>query len=297
MATTLIVTPPADDRKLLAPVWHTVVLVLFVVSYSLIQVHFAARTETLQLRTRVPLYLFSIFFELVLLAYVWFLGVRRSGTRFADVIGGKWARAADVWRDIGVAFMFWLVVIVFLLIVGHALGQNPHAKKALLVMMPRGALEILLWVLLSISAGFCEEFIFRGYLQKQFFAITGMQRRGHRWASTRFRRRSWLPGCQRHDLNRDLRRAFRHSRHDAKKPASGNDSTLHARLIRGYRLEPDSEVPPRPTRVIFLKLNSYADFPAGATRYARPQLHFVAAEVFVVEILEPFAQFLAGAFF
>ena len=174
MATTLIVTPPADDRKLLAPVWHTLVLVLFVVSYSLIQVHFAARTETLQLRTRVPLYLFSIFFELVLLAYVWFLGVRRSGTRFADVIGGRWARAADVWRDIGVAFMFWLVVIVFLLIVGHALGENHHAKKALLVMMPRGALEILLWVLLSISAGFCEEFIFRGYLQKQFFAITGM---------------------------------------------------------------------------------------------------------------------------
>jgi hypothetical protein len=41
-------------------------------------------------------------------------------------------------------------------------------------MMPRGALEILLWVLLSISAGFCEEFIFRGYLQKQFFAITGI---------------------------------------------------------------------------------------------------------------------------
>jgi hypothetical protein len=142
MATTLIVTPPADDRKLLAPVWHTVVLVLFVVSYSLIQVHFAARTETLQLRTRVPLYLFSIFFELVLLAYVWFLGVRRSGTRFADVIGGRWARAADVWRDIGVAFMFWLVVVVFLAIVGHALGENPHAKKALLVMMPRGALEI-----------------------------------------------------------------------------------------------------------------------------------------------------------
>ena len=30
MATTLIVTPPADDRKLLAPVWHTVVLILFV---------------------------------------------------------------------------------------------------------------------------------------------------------------------------------------------------------------------------------------------------------------------------
>jgi uncharacterized protein len=174
MATTLIVTPPADDRKLLAPVWHTVVLVLFVVSYSLIQVHFSARTENMQLRSRVGLYLFAILFELILLAYVWFLGVRPSGTRFADVIGGRWARAADVWRDIGVAFAFWLVVILFLLIVGHALGENPHAKKALQVMMPRGALEMFLWVLLSISAGFCEEFIFRGYLQKQFFAITGI---------------------------------------------------------------------------------------------------------------------------
>jgi uncharacterized protein len=174
MATTIIVTPPADDRKLLAPVWHTVVLILFVVSYSLLQVHFSARTETLQLRSRVPLYLFTICFELILLAYVWFLGVRRSGTRFADVIGGRWARAADVWRDIGVAFVFWLVVVVFLALVGHVLGENPHAKKALVVMLPRGALEILLWILLSFVAGFCEEFIFRGYLQKQFFAITGI---------------------------------------------------------------------------------------------------------------------------
>ena len=174
MATTIIVTPPADYRKLLAPVWHTVVLILFVVSYSLLQVHFSARTETLQLRSRVPLYLFTICFELILLAYVWFLGVRRSGTRFADVIGGRWARAADVWRDIGVAFVFWLVVVVFLALVGHVLGENPHAKKALVVMLPRGALEILLWILLSFVAGFCEEFIFRGYLQKQFFAITGI---------------------------------------------------------------------------------------------------------------------------
>jgi uncharacterized protein len=173
MATTLIVTPPADDRKLLAPVWHTVVLVLFVVSYSLIQIHFSAHTESLQLKTRVPLYLFGIFFELILLAYVWFLGVRSSGTKFAAVIGGKWTSATDVWRDIGVAFVFWLVVIVFLASVGHLLGQNPHAKKALLVIMPRGTLEMILWVVLSISAGFCEEFIFRGYLQKQFFAIFG----------------------------------------------------------------------------------------------------------------------------
>src|SRR6202046_5820199 len=58
----------ADDRKLLAPLWHTALLVLFVVSYSLLHVQFSARTATLQLKSRVPLYLFAIFFELILLA-------------------------------------------------------------------------------------------------------------------------------------------------------------------------------------------------------------------------------------
>ena len=34
-------------------------------------------------------------------------------------------------------------------------------------------MEGALWVLLSISAGFSEELAFRGYLQRQFTALTG----------------------------------------------------------------------------------------------------------------------------
>jgi membrane protease YdiL (CAAX protease family) len=30
-----------------------------------------------------------------------------------------------------------------------------------------------LWIVLSVSAGICEEAIFRGYLQRQFIALTG----------------------------------------------------------------------------------------------------------------------------
>jgi hypothetical protein len=33
--------------------------------------------------------------------------------------------------------------------------------------------EIFLWLLVSLSAGFCEELVFRGYLQRQFHAATG----------------------------------------------------------------------------------------------------------------------------
>jgi len=38
--------------------------------------------------------------------------------------------------------------------------------------LPQRALEILLWVGVSISAGFCEELVFRGYFQKQFETFT-----------------------------------------------------------------------------------------------------------------------------
>jgi membrane protease YdiL (CAAX protease family) len=34
-------------------------------------------------------------------------------------------------------------------------------------MLPHGRVEIALWVVLSLSAGICEEFVTRGYLQKQ----------------------------------------------------------------------------------------------------------------------------------
>jgi uncharacterized protein len=33
--------------------------------------------------------------------------------------------------------------------------------------------ETGLWVIVSVTAGFCEEVVFRGYFQKQFFALTG----------------------------------------------------------------------------------------------------------------------------
>ena len=38
---------------------------------------------------------------------------------------------------------------------------------------PQCVMEKILWVVLSASAGFCEEFIYRGYLQQQFHRLTG----------------------------------------------------------------------------------------------------------------------------
>ena len=39
-------------------------------------------------------------------------------------------------------------------------------------LVPGTTLELVVWCLLSTTAGICEEIIFRGYLQRQFGAIT-----------------------------------------------------------------------------------------------------------------------------
>jgi uncharacterized protein len=171
MSTTSPLAAQYEKPKLLAPLWHTIVLILFVFATAYFQSH--NRIENHKIIHRVVLYSFMICFEWFLFAYVWFLGIRPTGRELSEVIGGRWATARDVWRDIGAALVFWLIVIAFLLAAGLALGPNSEMNKVVQVIMPRSPLEMLAWVLLSISAGICEEFVFRGYLQKQFLALTG----------------------------------------------------------------------------------------------------------------------------
>ena len=47
------------------------------------------------------------------------------------------------------------------------------AQKQISELAPASLAEAALWIALSISAGICEEFLFRGYLQQQFTRATG----------------------------------------------------------------------------------------------------------------------------
>jgi membrane protease YdiL (CAAX protease family) len=49
---------------------------------------------------------------------------------------------------------------------------GPSDTRNVTSMLPRTALEIFVWIFVSISAGICEEFVYRGYLQRQFAAMT-----------------------------------------------------------------------------------------------------------------------------
>jgi membrane protease YdiL (CAAX protease family) len=162
-----------SDRKLIAPIWHTVVLIVVLAGLALVQALQQPTVETLNLRSRLPLYLSMIGFELTLLGYVWFLGLRSRNVPLRDIVGGKWASFEDVGRDIGIALMFWTMVVGVLFVLARLLGTNPTGIKAVGILLPQGAAEAIVWVILAVTAGFCEEVIFRGYFQRQFFALTG----------------------------------------------------------------------------------------------------------------------------
>jgi membrane protease YdiL (CAAX protease family) len=117
-------------------------------------------------------YAFQVFFESAVLAYVW-VGLLLAKTRLRDLIGGKWARVKDFVRDIGIALILWIAAVV-MLIAMHFILRNPAGGvRAVLPLLPQGYAEMIGWVFMSIAAGFCEEIIFRGYLQRQFLALSG----------------------------------------------------------------------------------------------------------------------------
>ena len=123
------------------------------------------------------LYCFQILWELLLLGLVW-IGARLANLRFKDLIGGRWASFEAVLLDFVIAIGFWAVSLAVLFGLAHLVGladpsRVDEAKRLLRAIGPRSPRELLFWVLLSSSAGFCEEIIFRGYLQRQFAALLG----------------------------------------------------------------------------------------------------------------------------
>lgn len=164
---------PTIDRKLVAPLWHTTVLIIAILGLSYLQARQQLSPAPVQLNSRLPLYVGTILFELTLFLYVWMFGLRRTRTPLRELIGGRWSSLTDVARDVGAAIAFWAVVVAVLLLLGQILGENTAGLRAMEPLLPRGIVEMVVWTILCATAGFCEELIFRGYLQRQFLAITG----------------------------------------------------------------------------------------------------------------------------
>jgi uncharacterized protein len=166
-------TPTAIDRSKVAPWWHTILFLVGMLGYGIWEWQERAALASGFARGRMTVYGLTIVFELFMLGYIWGLGLRFEKKGLRDVIGGKWASAGDVAIDVGIAIAFWIVVVMVLVVVQRSLGMHSGAIKPLKFMLPQSGMEMLVWVAMSATAGFCEETIFRGYLQRQFVSLTG----------------------------------------------------------------------------------------------------------------------------
>jgi len=177
---------PAPDAAparptLLAPVWHTVVIVVILLGNSF----FTARLLSGALehgavhsshRARLLQYGSTIVLEFFLLLLVW-LGIRINKVKLRELIGGRWNRPEEILIDVAIASLYWIVSSLILAGLGYLLGlsnssQVNDMKQRLGPIMPQFGSEMVVWVALCCVAGFVEEIIFRGYLQRQIGAIT-----------------------------------------------------------------------------------------------------------------------------
>jgi membrane protease YdiL (CAAX protease family) len=175
MATPAAPTIESANAKLVAPPWHTAALVALFLVLALSGAFFQRQTRTqpgmLQQHPNVvPLYLSLIAMEWGLFFFVWKGGLHRTGTKPSDLIGGRWTSARDVLVDAALALGLW--GFWTLLETSWVRWFGSDRAAAIQTLLPRRALEILLWIAVSVSAGICEEFVFRGYFQKQFEAFT-----------------------------------------------------------------------------------------------------------------------------
>jgi membrane protease YdiL (CAAX protease family) len=86
---------------------------------------------------------------------------------------------------LGIAAGFWVAAALVSYPLKLLFGPT-NLGGALLAVSPRSGLEIGLWFGVSISAGICEETVFRGYLQRQLTVMTGSRAVGILLAAATF---------------------------------------------------------------------------------------------------------------
>jgi hypothetical protein len=170
---TVVGAPPtAAEPQPLASRRHTfrfLLIVAGIAAVSLLRRGGAAFPGGAAATSRLPLYVSLLALELGL---VWFvvIGLRKQGRAAIDLVGRRWRSPLDAGRDVLLAAGTVVMLRGVSLALQWMLAPAP-ARTAFL--LPRQPAEILLWVVVSIAAGCCEEAVFRGYLQPQLWALGG----------------------------------------------------------------------------------------------------------------------------
>lgn len=149
----------------IAPLWHTAIVLLAIAAITAWGKIYSDHLRAITHSPRLPLYFQTAVFEWAL------LGLILWRAPAALVLGPRWQSSKRVLLDVLVAVAFWFVSGFLLVLISRLLHINGLGANVRF-MLPRTLGESLAWVGLCITAGICEEAIFRGYLQPQLGALT-----------------------------------------------------------------------------------------------------------------------------
>jgi len=149
----------------IAAYWHTILLLtlqaLLAYRGQLRLLHSQGMTHL----QRVALYERTIVIEWSILALV-VAGVWLHKAPLSAVLGPQWSSLRGLFFDFGIGFAFLVVTVLITSLLGH------DKNRATVSFLPKNKAEFFFWMAVAVSAGICEEAVFRGYLQRQFIAIT-----------------------------------------------------------------------------------------------------------------------------
>jgi uncharacterized protein len=146
--------------------WRSVVIFTAVLGVIAIAANSATHAGGVN---RLRIYFSAMAAEWGAIYYIWHV-CRSRGSSLQVLIGGRWSFGA-VAIDVLIGAAFW-VIVRFVLLGIHSLLDD-HAVNAASQLLPRTMVESIVWVFVSITAGICEELMFRGFLQRQILTLTG----------------------------------------------------------------------------------------------------------------------------
>lgn len=169
MATQVLVEPEHKIYTAIASWWHMALVIGVAGFFAYRGVIRAGAMRAVVNPDRISIYGRTIFFEWLVLALV-LAGVWLKGSSLYTVMGERWRSVKQVAVDSGIGVVFMMISLPVASFVGSLMpgGGNEKASQFIL---PQGRAELALWVVLSISAGICEEAVYRGYFQRQFIAL------------------------------------------------------------------------------------------------------------------------------
>ena len=169
-------TEQADERTppdAVAPAWHTAGVLLLLAGMVTFSLHMAGGSGVHPAGSRMRNYAVSITAEWLVVAFIGW-GAWLKGASLRTLMSENSPGWRSVVRDLGLAAAFLVFSNVVLGIAASLLSRvmHPSSNEAIKSLLPQTGWEDAVFLVLSLTAGLCEEMIFRGYLQRQFAAWT-----------------------------------------------------------------------------------------------------------------------------